>query len=71
MSVLPNFILIGAPRAGTTWIAKNLEAHPDIFIPRKKELHFFDYQYSDGLESYASYFRDAGDAKAIGEATPA
>ena len=40
--MLPNFLGIGAARAGTTWIARNLAQHPDIFIPYKKELHFFD-----------------------------
>jgi hypothetical protein len=40
--MLPNFLVIGAARSGTTWISKNLELHPEIYIPRKKELHFFD-----------------------------
>ena len=68
---LPDFILIGAARSGTTWIAKNLEQHPEIFIPRKKELHFFDSPTPVGLEFYESYFREVGSASAIGEATPA
>jgi len=69
--MLPNFILIGAPRAGTTWIAKNLESHPEIFFPRKKEIHFFDYQYDKGLDFYESFFAASGPEPAIGEATPA
>ena len=69
--MLPDFILIGAARAGTTWISKNLGEHPEIFIPRKKELHFFDSQYPKGLEFYESFFRNVGTASAIGEATPA
>jgi hypothetical protein len=68
---LPDFLVIGAARSGTTWIAKNLDSHPDIFIPREKELHFFDYQYSKGLDFYASFYRNMGSATAIGEATPA
>ena len=64
--MLPDFILIGAARAGTTWISKNLGEHPEIFIPRKKELHFFDSQYPKGLEFYESFFRNVGTASAIG-----
>lgn len=68
--MLPNFIIIGAPRAGTTWIAKNLMEHPNIFIPRCKEVHFFDNQYEKGIEYYESHFADHGGRKAVGEASP-
>jgi len=69
----PNFINIGAPRSGSTWVAKNLRAHPEIFMPTTKELHFFDKEYFKGIEYYQHYFRKADSArhKAIGEATPA
>lgn len=33
----PNFLLIGAPKAGTTSIAAYLNEHPDIFISKEKE----------------------------------
>lgn len=69
--MLPNFLCIGAPRAGTTWLAKNLMEHPDIYIPRKKELHFFDSNYDKGIEFYTSYFDAVSGEKAVGEITPA
>jgi hypothetical protein len=37
----PNFLIVGAAKAGTTSAAKYLNEHPDIFIPEKKELRFF------------------------------
>lgn len=43
-----DFIGIGAPRSGTTWLSKCLEEHPDIFFPSqktqksRKELFFFN-----------------------------
>lgn len=37
----PQFLGIGAARAGTTWLFKQLEAHPDVWMPRIKELHYF------------------------------
>ena len=37
----PDFIGIGAQKAGTTWLARNLAPHPEIHMPRK-EVHYFD-----------------------------
>ncbi|GGW83520.1 sulfotransferase [Salegentibacter mishustinae] len=37
----PNFLIVGAAKAGTTSAAKYLNEHPDIFIPNEKELRFF------------------------------
>lgn len=39
---LPTFLGIGATRAGTTWLYKNLSSHPNVWMPPEKELHFFD-----------------------------
>lgn len=66
----PNFLLIGAARSGTTWIANNLSEHPDIYLPPQKELHFFDKDYQKGIAYYEQYFRNKNQ-KRIGEATPA
>lgn len=38
---MPQFLGIGAMKAGTSWLAAHLRAHPDIWF-RRKELHFFD-----------------------------
>lgn len=72
-SVLPNFLIVGAQKAGTTSLFSILKNHSQIFLHPKKELHFFDRDsdYEDGVKFYASYFRNTGSAKAIGEATPA
>ena len=37
----PHFLGIGAARAGTTWLSEQLNAHPDVWIPAIKELHYF------------------------------
>jgi hypothetical protein len=36
---LPDFIGIGAQKAGTTWLGHNLQLHPDVWMPRNRELH--------------------------------
>ncbi len=38
----PDFIGIGAQRSGTTWLHRALSAHPEVFLPEVKEVHFFD-----------------------------
>lgn len=38
----PDFLGIGAPRAGTTWLWTVLRQHPQIWMPPRKELHYFD-----------------------------
>lgn len=73
-SPLPNFLGIGAPRAGTTWLHDLLDSHPDVLMPsRRKELHFFDTHYGRGLSWYArSYHVRRGESipVRIGEITP-
>ncbi len=38
----PDFIGIGAQKAGTGWLAQICRDHPDIWMPPVKELHYFD-----------------------------
>jgi hypothetical protein len=38
----PDFICIGAQKAGTGWLYEQLRAHPDFWMPPLKELHYFD-----------------------------
>lgn len=40
--MLPDFLGIGAQRSGTTWLTGNLRRHPEIWVPPKKEIHYFD-----------------------------
>jgi hypothetical protein len=38
----PDFLGIGAQKAGTTWLYANLRRHPGLWLPPVKELHYFD-----------------------------
>jgi hypothetical protein len=40
-SRLPDFVVIGAPKCGTTSLFQYLRQHPGVFLPRQKELHYF------------------------------
>ena len=37
------FVCVGAQKAGTTWLARTLFSHPDLFMTPVKELHYFDH----------------------------
>ncbi len=70
--MLPNYLIIGTARGGTTWLAKNLMLHSEIFMYSKKELHFFERDYAKGIDWYEQKFNNANEnAIAIGEGTPA
>ena len=57
-------------RSGTTSLYRYLLEHPEIFMPRSKEVHFFDDRFHEGITWYARQFSDAGVRTQIGEATP-
>jgi len=40
---LPNFLVVGAEKCGTTSLYQYLKQHPDVYLPAKKELHYFTY----------------------------
>lgn len=70
-----SFLIAGTQRGGTTTLVEYLLQHPDVFIPKKKELHFFDTEklWQAGAPDYARYRRDFADAPAgrlLGDATP-
>jgi hypothetical protein len=68
--MLPNFLIIGAAKAGTTWLYERLRRHPEVYMPGVKELAFFSRDGNEGKtrEWYEKHFEAA---PAVGEATPA
>lgn len=68
----PTFLLIGGQKCGTTWMARMLAQHPDIFVPERKELRFFDRpeELRRGIAWYRSQFAGAQGEASIGECTP-
>ena len=59
--MLPNLIVIGAVKAGTTSLHEYLDTHPQIAMSRPKELDFFVPEKNRGhsLDWYERQFRDA------------
>ena len=68
---IPSFILIGAQKAGTTWLWDNLKQHPDVALPKAKEIHFFGgvENYRKGSDWYYQHFQGVPLTKVTGEAS--
>src|SRR5918992_395849 len=69
---LPDFLVIGAMKAGTTSLHHYLAAHPQVFMPKVKELDFFTEElgWARGWDWYRRQFSAAdADIKAVGEAS--
>lgn len=69
---LPNFLIIGAMKAATTTLYRDLLSHPDVFMPLEKEPDRLcdDRVLSEaGHASYAALFANAADGQLIGEAS--
>jgi len=67
--MLPNFLIIGAPRSGTDFLFYSLAAHPKICIARKREVHFFDRNYDKETFWYEQFFSHCSTSQYIGEKT--
>jgi sulfotransferase family protein len=72
--MLPNFLVIGAIKSGTTSLHRYLRRHPQVFTSKRKEPEFFASggkvgTWDRGLRWYEDLFAEAGDALAVGEAS--
>ena len=64
MAVKPNFFLVGAPKCGTTALYEYLRPHPNIFLSKVKEPHFFatdlgSYPAIKTPDAYSALFADS------------
>jgi tetratricopeptide (TPR) repeat protein len=53
---IPNFIIIGSQRCGTTSLYTYLAQHPQILTPIKKEMDFFSWHFHRGIDWYLAHF---------------
>ena len=70
--MLPDFLIIGAQKSGTTSIYQALKKHPDIYFPDTKEINFFFFpdKYAKGGQFYEKFFENAPALAKKGEASP-
>lgn len=83
---MPNFLIIGAAKAGTTSLYEYLKMHPQVYMSPRKETRFFAvyqeelnyrgpgdltrYYFVRDLNSYRALFEGVTNEIAIGEASP-
>ena len=67
----PDFLIVGAQKAGTTWLWKMLDEHPATMLPAEKEIHYFGSSelYAKGPDWYYERFADIGQERVTGEAS--
>jgi hypothetical protein len=59
---LPDAMIIGAMKSGTSSLHYYLTQHPAVIAPLRKEVHYFDLQYGKGERWYRANFGKAGQA---------
>jgi len=67
---LPNLVVIGGAKTGSTSLHYYLGRHPDVFMSRAKEVRFFSDHFDKGPGWYREHFRDAGAFAIRGETSP-
>lgn len=80
---MPDFLIVGAARSGTTSLYENLKNHPQIFMPDNKEPWFFCFDDTDesridilkkrgvvtNFSKYLALFEKASTSQVVGEAS--
>lgn len=69
----PDFLIIGTTKGGTTSLNGYIGFHPQVLLPHKKEISFFNKYINHGVNWYLSHFPSITDNSEYltGEATPA
>ncbi|MBZ9652273.1 sulfotransferase family protein [Psychroflexus montanilacus] len=77
MRLTPNFFIVGTPKSGTTSLFYYLQEHPEVFLPKIKEPHFFSYPEVENTyykvkivkskNEYFDLFESKKDYKAVGD----
>lgn len=71
MTTIPQFLIIGGQKCGTTAAARNLSLHPNVNIFAgvtdygQKEIEFFNQHWDRGIDWYSSHFRMAEDSSNV------
>jgi hypothetical protein len=63
---LPNFLIIGAQKCGTSSLFKYLSRHPRVRTASTKEVHYFDQNFHRGIRWYQAHFPRRAEMEASG-----
>lgn len=67
---LPDFVLAGEMKCGTTSVAHHLDAHPAAHVSTTRPVRFFDERWERGVGWYAAQFAAAPEGAVLGDDTP-
>ena len=67
--VMPEFVIVGGQRCGTSSLYRYLIEHPAIAAATTKEVHFFDVNYARGAAWYRGHFPTSSHLRAVGRRT--
>ncbi|PID58312.1 sulfotransferase [candidate division KSB3 bacterium] len=56
MRLLPDFVIIGAQKCGTTFLHQLLQKHPCVRAAPGKAVHYFDCHFQEGMNWYRAHF---------------
>jgi hypothetical protein len=74
MSTVPSspqlFIVAGMPRGATTFLYHNLQRHPQIFLPARKEVNYFNVNHSLGPQWYRRQYASIQPGQVAGDISP-
>lgn len=65
-----DFLGVTSPKAGSTSLHNYLIQHPALFLPEKKEMQFFNFNWGKGMAWYKEQFKNAQENQKLGEVTP-
>ena len=67
---LPDFLVLGTQKGGTTTLQQLLSQHPGVFLAPGKEVHYFSKHWEQPTAWYASHYEGAAPQQRCGDITP-
>ena len=67
---LPDFLVLGTQKGGTTSLQQLLGHHPEVFLAAGKEVHYFSLHHDQPLSWYAAHYATAAAEQRCGDITP-
>ena len=67
---MPDFLGLGTQKGGTSTLHALLKTHPAVFLPARKEVHYFSLHAHQPSHWYANHYVEAEKGQRCGDITP-
>ena len=64
-----SFFLVGFQKCATTWLHRCFDQHPQIYVPKKHMIHYFDIKHYEGITWYKEFYQSAQEGMVCGDTT--